>query len=153
MINSCHYCYYYCYDYDDYPSCCCCSILLNDFLSLDEHDLLHLETSLIFSVPQKDYSNGKTNPHSAICILSQTSRHYSLLPRTLLPPWFLWSWISQAWLNNLNVMFMQTYFTLPFFCSPAVYGLCTLSLCSLLVSFSLYHLNQWLFALPTGFSL
>lgn len=59
MMNSYHYCYYYCYDYDDYPSYCRCSILLNDFLSLDEHDLLHLETSLIFIVPQKDYSNGR----------------------------------------------------------------------------------------------
>lgn len=69
MMNSYHYCYYYCYDYDEYPSYCCCSILLNDFLSLDEHDLLHLETSLIFSVPQKDYSNGEKTPLSAICIL------------------------------------------------------------------------------------
>lgn len=83
MMNSYHYCYYYCYGYDEYPSYCCCSILLNDFLSLDEHDLLHLETSLIFSVPQKDYSNGgKKNKQpslSAICILSQTSRHSTLL--------------------------------------------------------------------------
>lgn len=60
MMNSYHYCYYYyCYDYDDYPSCCCRSVLLNDFLSLDEHDLLHLEASLIFSVPQKDTSMKK----------------------------------------------------------------------------------------------
>lgn len=82
MMNSYHYCYYYCYGYDEYPSYCCCSILLNDFLSLDEHDLLHLETSLIFSVPQKDYSNGekKKQPSlSAICILSQTSRHSTFL--------------------------------------------------------------------------
>lgn len=81
MMDSYHYCYYYCYDYDEYPSYCCCSILLNDFLSLDEHDLLHLETSLIFSVPQKDYSSGEKNKPSlsAICILSQTSRHSMLL--------------------------------------------------------------------------
>lgn len=52
MMNSYHYYYYYCYDYDDYPSCCCCSVLLNDFLSLNEHDLLHLETSLIINVPR-----------------------------------------------------------------------------------------------------
>lgn len=81
MMNSYHDCYYYyCYDYDDYPSCCCCSILSNDFLSLDEHDLLHLETSSIFSVPQKDYSNGKT-PLS-VCYLHPVSDP----PRTLPPP-------------------------------------------------------------------
>lgn len=99
MMNSYHYCYYYCYGYDEYPSYCCCSILLNDFLSLDEHDLLHLETSLIFSVPQKDYSNGekKNNPHSllfASCLRPPDIQHFSLLLRTLLPPWFLWPWIS-----------------------------------------------------------
>lgn len=83
MMNSYHYYYYYCYDYDDYPSCCCCSVLLNDFLSLDEHDMLHLETPLIFSVPQNDDSNGKKTktkkpPHCLLfCILSQTFRHYS----------------------------------------------------------------------------
>lgn len=49
MMNSYHYCYYYCYGYDDYPSYCCCSIILNDFLSLDEHDMLHLETPLLFA--------------------------------------------------------------------------------------------------------
>lgn len=83
MMNSYHYCYYYCYDYDDYPSYCRYSILLDDFLSLDEHDLLHLETSLFSIVPQKDYSNGrkKKNKHplSAIRILSQTSRHSTSL--------------------------------------------------------------------------
>lgn len=62
MMNRYHYCYYYCYDYDDYPSYYCCSILLNYFLSLDEHDLLHLEAFLIFIVPQKDDSNGKRKP-------------------------------------------------------------------------------------------
>lgn len=50
-----------------------------------------------------------------------------------------WTWCS----CRLILPFMMT--------SPAVYGLCTLSICSLLVYFSLYHLNQWLFALPTGF--
>lgn len=62
MLNSYHYCYYYCYDYDYddcYPSYCCYSILLNDFLSFDEHDLLHLETTWISCVPLRDYSNGK----------------------------------------------------------------------------------------------
>lgn len=82
MMNSYHYsCYSY--DYDDYPSYCCCSILLNVFLSLDEHDLLHLETSVIFSVPQKDYSSGKKPSVSAFCILFQTSGHCSLSLWTL----------------------------------------------------------------------
>lgn len=63
MMSSYHYNYYYCYDYYDYPSYCCCSVLLNVFFfSLD--DLLHLETSLIFSVPQKDFSNGKTKQNN-----------------------------------------------------------------------------------------
>lgn len=73
MMNSYHYSYYYCYDYDNYPSYCCCSILLNVFLSLDEHDLLHLETSLIFSVPQKDYSNGKKKHTLSLCYLHPVS--------------------------------------------------------------------------------
>lgn len=141
MMNSYHYCYYYyCYGYDDYPSCCCCSILLNDFLSLDEHDLLHLETSSVFlrkTLQMK--KKQKTNPHSAIRILSQTSRHiydghYRHLSFTDFP---------RAWLNNLNMIFMQTHFTFrDDLCSPAVYGLCTLSICSLVVYFSLYHSNQ-----------
>lgn len=64
MMSSYHYSCY-CYNYDDYPSYCCCSILLNVFLSLDEHDLLHLETSVISSVPQKDCSIGnENNPQS-----------------------------------------------------------------------------------------
>lgn len=78
MMNSYHYNYYYCYDYDDYPSYCCCSILLNVFLSLDEHDLLHLETSLISSIPQKDYSNG-ANPHSLLRPPFHTSCRSTLL--------------------------------------------------------------------------
>lgn len=150
MMNSYHFCYYYCYGYDDYPSCCCCSISSNDFLSLDEHYLLHLETSLISSIHQKDYSNRKTNPSlSAICIPSQTSRHHSDTTSNL-----LWTWTSWAWLFNLNMMFTQTLplpFTMTSSVPPAVYGLCTPSICSLLVYFRLYHLNQWLFALPTGF--
>lgn len=86
MMSSYHYNYYYCYDYYDYPSYCCCSVLLNVFfLSLD--DLLHLETSLIFSVPQKDFSNGKTKqnkttPVSAICTCLRT-HIYPLLQRLL----------------------------------------------------------------------
>lgn len=99
----------------------------------------------------------KQPPHLtlAICILSQTSRHDSLLPRTPPSPPFFPPWISQGWLDNLNMIFMRTYFTFreALLFSPAVYGLCTLSICSLLVYFSLYHLNQWLFALPTGCSL
>lgn len=81
MMNSYHYYYYYCYDYDDYPSCCCCSVLLNDFLSLDEHDLLHLETSLIFSVPQNDDSNGKKQNKKTliVCYLHPVSDLQTLL--------------------------------------------------------------------------
>lgn len=82
MMNSYHYCYYYCYDYDDYPSCCCCSILLNDFLSLDEHDPLHLETSLIFSVPQKDYSEEKQQKKPSLCYLHPVSDLQTLLTST-----------------------------------------------------------------------
>lgn len=148
MMNSYHYCYYYCYGYDEYPSYCCCSILLNDFLSLDEHDLLHLETSLIFSVPQKDYSNGeKKKTTLTLCYLHPVSDlqtfnishfcygHYCHLG-------FFDHGFLQMWLKDLNMMFMQTYFTFhdDLFCSPAVYGLCTLL--SLSVYFSLYHLNQ-----------
>lgn len=33
MMSSYHYNYYYCYDYYDYPSYCCCSVLLNVFFS------------------------------------------------------------------------------------------------------------------------
>lgn len=64
MMSSYHYSYYYCYDYYDYPSYCCCSVLLNVFFFLSLDDLLHLETSLIFSVPQKDFSNGKTKQNN-----------------------------------------------------------------------------------------
>lgn len=155
MMNSYHYYYYYCYDYDDYPSCCCCSVLLNDFLSLDEHEMLHLETPLIFSVPQNDDSNGKNKNKKAliVCYFASCLRP-SDITRTLLPAWFHWPWISQAWLSNMNMMFMQTHLTFhdDLLCSPAVYGLCTLSICFLLVYFSLYPFSQWLFALPTGFS-
>lgn len=79
MMNSYHY--YYCYDYDDYPSCYCCSILLNGFLSLDERDLLHLETPLIFIVPQKDYSNEKKQQPS-VCSLHPVSDLQTLLTST-----------------------------------------------------------------------
>lgn len=140
MMNSYHYCYYYCYGYDDYPSYCCRSILLNDFLSLDERDLFicapwqHLCSSLV--VPEKDYSNGKHPPlyylHPAINLQTSPTCYGR-------PLWFLWPWISPIWLSNLNMMFVQTYFTVhdDVFCSSAVYGLCTLSVCSLLVYFSL----------------
>lgn len=81
MMNSYHYWYYYCYDYDEYPSCCCCSILLNDFLSLDERDLLHLETPLIFIVSQKDYSN-ENKPKHSLCYLHRVSDLQILLTST-----------------------------------------------------------------------
>lgn len=155
MMNSYHYCYYYCYDYDDYPSCCCCSILLNDFLSLDEHDLLHLETSLIFSVPRKDYSKWKKKtPHcllSASCLRPPDITHFCYGHYCHLGffdhGFHKRGSVTRTWCScGLTLPFMMTS-------SPAVYGLCTLSIFSLLVYFSLYHLNQWLFALPTGFSL
>lgn len=59
------------------------SILLNDFLSLDEHDLLHLETSSVFL---KDSSNGEENPHR---LLFASCLRPPDITRTLLPPWFL----------------------------------------------------------------
>lgn len=112
MMSSYHYNYYYCYDYYDYPSYCCCSVLLNVFfLSLD--DLLHLETSLIFSVPQKDFSNGKTKQNKTkqpqfrlfAPVFGPTSIHFY---RDFC---FLWPGISQTWLSNLNMMFTQTNLT------------------------------------------
>lgn len=98
MMNSYHYCYYYyyCYDYDDYPSCCCCSLLLNVFLSLDEHHMLHLETSLFLrKTIQKDLKKRNNNR-----LLSADTA------RTLLPPRFLWQWISRQREP------LQTHFTL-----------------------------------------
>lgn len=108
MMNSYHYCYYYCYDYDDYPSCCCCSILLNDFLSLDEHDLLHLETCLIFSVPQKDNSNGKRP--LTVCYLPLVSDLQTSLGHYHHLCFSGHGFRAWAWLNNFNMTFMQTYF-------------------------------------------
>lgn len=77
------------------------------FLSLD--DLLHLETSLIFSVPQKDFSNGKTKqPQSRLFapVFGPTSIHFFYRDFC-----FLWPGISQTWLSNLNMMFTQTNLT------------------------------------------
>lgn len=86
MMNSYHYNYYYCYDYDDYPSYCCCSILLNVFLSLDEHDLLHLETSFDLQYSsERLFKWSKPSVSATSPFTSPAIQHYSLLLRTLSP--------------------------------------------------------------------
>lgn len=113
MMNSYHYCYFYCYDYDDYPSCCCCSILLNDFLSLDERDPLNPETCLIFSVPQKDNSNGRQplTFHS----LSQTSSHHSSTTAPFSGHGFhKRGWKTLAWCSCRLIGLVSLWWPLPF---------------------------------------
>lgn len=101
------------------------------FLSLD--DLLHLETSLIFSVPQKDFSNGKTKQNNpSLGYLHLSSDPHLSTSSTETSVFFdrgfhkrgsvTWTWCSlrPTW------PFIMTVF------SP-VHGLCTLLIRSLLV--------------------
>lgn len=124
-----HFYYYYCSDYDNYPYCCCYSILLDDFLSLDEHDLLHLEPSLIFGVPQKDYSHGN-HPlclQFASCLAPPDITHFckgSCCHFGSSHHGF--KSVAQKLEHNIHADTLFSF--LDDLCSPAVYGLCTLSI-------------------------
>lgn len=154
MMNSYHYCYYYCYGYDDYPSYCCCSILLNDFLSLDEHDLLHLETPLLFAHCSWERLFERKTP-STLCYLHPAIDFQTSLSCAMDCHFgssdhgfhqydsITWTWCS----CRLTLLFTMTS-SVPQQCMD--YAHYWNAPCWF-ISASRHHLNQWLFALPTGF--
>lgn len=110
MMSSYHYNYYYCYDYYDYPSYCCCSVLLNVFFSffgwsVAPWNIFDLQCS---SERLFKWKNKTKQPQSRLFapVFGPTSIHFFYRDFC-----FLWPGISQTWLSNLNMMFTQTNLT------------------------------------------
>lgn len=110
MMSSYHYNYYYCYDYYDYPSYCCCSVLLNGFFSffgwsVAPWNIFDLQCS---SERLFKWKNKTKQPQSRLFapVFGPTSIHFFYRDFC-----FLWPGISQTWLSNLNMMFTQTNLT------------------------------------------